>query len=123
MNSCCLGRLDIIGRIAEHQKDDAESAYDFMQWCDRLSLILCQHQIPEAGRTLEISKGPDGTHYSVKQGTDSTLTVVPWCFEEEKFVVNAEASDLSEIKFEGNTSLIAALKQAPRKILEWTFSV
>ena len=27
-------------------KAEAESSYQFMKWCDRLSLILCQHQIP-----------------------------------------------------------------------------
>ena len=29
----------------------------------RLSLILCQRQVPSAGRTLEITTGPDGQDY------------------------------------------------------------
>lgn len=31
-----------------------------MKWCDRLSLILCQQQIPDNNRKLEINDGPDG---------------------------------------------------------------
>jgi Protein of unknown function (DUF3891) len=105
----------------EVTKDEAQSAYDLMQWCDRFSLILCQGQIPEDGRELEISKGPDGKRYNVKQHSDGSLTVIPWCFEEDQFGVNVEASDLAEVKFEDNASLVTALKQAPRRLIEWTF--
>jgi hypothetical protein len=102
-------------------KDDTERAYDFMQWCDRCSLILCQQQIPEAQRCLEISKGPDGKRYDIKQLKEQELTVLPWCFGQERFTVNVECSELNQVKFDDNASLIAALKEAPRKLLEWTF--
>lgn len=102
-------------------KDDAASAYDFLQWCDRLSLILCQQQLPEDERALEISKGPDGKRYDIKQFSNGLVTVTPWCFEEDRFTVNVEASSLSEVKYEDNKSLTEALKQAPRYLLEWTF--
>ncbi|MBC8171619.1 MAG: DUF3891 family protein [Anaerolineae bacterium] len=35
------------------------------QWADRLSLILCRRELPEADRALEISAGPDGIRYNV----------------------------------------------------------
>jgi len=44
---------------------DVESAYAFMQWCDRLSLILCQQELPADERFLEVSKGPDGNGYDI----------------------------------------------------------
>jgi hypothetical protein len=102
-------------------KDDADSAYAFMQWCDRLSLILCMHELPADERALEISIGHDGERYDIMQFEDELVTVKPWCFENERFTVNVEASELSELKFDDNASLIAALKVAPRKLLEWTF--
>lgn len=40
------------------EKDEVDAAYAFMQWCDRLSLILCQKELPADERFLEISKGP-----------------------------------------------------------------
>jgi hypothetical protein len=31
-------------------KKEAEKAYAFFQWCDRLSLILCKHELPAGQR-------------------------------------------------------------------------
>lgn len=115
----------------EHQKrwqrelkmnpQEVEQAYAFFQWCDQLSLILCQQKLPAGERFLEISKGPDGKRYDVKQLSDGRVIVTPWPFEDEQFTVNVEACHLSQIKFDDNDSFIEALQQAPIKTLEWTF--
>ncbi|MBD2020293.1 DUF3891 family protein [Leptolyngbya sp. FACHB-36] len=105
----------------EISQEDADSAYAFMQWCDRLSLILCQQELPADERALEISKGLDGKRYDVLQYNNELVTVQPWCFEDDRFTVNVEASLLNQVKFEDNDELIDALKQAPRILLEWTF--
>ncbi len=114
----------------EHQKQwqqelkltqqEVDQAYAFMQWCDRFSLILCQRQLPDDERALEISTGPDGKRYDVIQYKDGRVTVKPWPFEEE-FTVNVEATCLSSLKFDSNDALVAALQTGPIKTLEWTF--
>jgi len=103
-------------------KQEAEQAYAFMQWCDRLSLILCQRQLPVGERALEISKGPNGKRYDVLQLSDERITVTPWPFEEEELTVNVEASYLSQVQFDSNTALAEALQTAQIKTLEWTFA-
>jgi hypothetical protein len=102
-------------------KDEAVQAYAFFQWCDRLSLILCNHSLPADERALEITTGPDGNSYDVIQGRDGNVTVKPWPFLEEKFTVNVEASYLNQLKFDTNAELTEALQNAPIKTLEWTF--
>lgn len=102
-------------------QEQVDQAYDFMQWCDRLSLILCQNELPADERALEISKGPDGKRYDIVQRSDGLINVTPWCFEDDKFTVNVETHCLSQMTFKNNAALIAALKQAPIKLLEWTF--
>ena len=102
-------------------KADVDSAYAFMQWCDRLSLILCQQQLPDDERALEISKGCDGQRFDVVKYTNGAISVSPWCFEDDRFTVNVEASTLTQAKFPDNQSLIKALKRAPRNIIEWNF--
>ncbi|WP_404787801.1 DUF3891 family protein [Altericista sp. CCNU0014] len=102
-------------------KADVDKAYAFMQWCDRLSLILCQQQLPDDERALEISKGHDDKRYDVVRFANDLITVTPWCFEDDRFTVNVEASILNEVKFADNASLTESLKKAPRTILEWTF--
>ncbi len=103
------------------EKEEVDAAYAFMQWCDRLSLILCQHELPADERFLEISNGPDGQRYDIMQRSDKLVVVKPWPFQEEKFTVNIEACELSQVKFESNAELTQALQQAPIKALEWTF--
>ncbi|MEX0270629.1 DUF3891 family protein [Leptolyngbyaceae cyanobacterium UHCC 1019] len=103
------------------EKDEVERAYQFMLWCDRLSLILAQKQIPDDQRSLEITSGIDNQRYDIRQLSNGHLTVDPWPFEEE-FTVNVEASCLSELKFKDNEALVKALQSAPIKVLTWTFS-
>jgi hypothetical protein len=100
---------------------DLEQAYDFMRWCDRLSLILCQRQLPDAERALEINKGPKGKRYDVMQRSDNTVQVIPWPFDQDKFTVRVDAVYLSQLQFDSNEALISALQEAPIQTLAWTF--
>lgn len=105
----------------EISDQDVEDAYGFMQFCDRLSLILCQGQLPEGNRALEICLGPGGVRYDVVQLEEGKVTVLPWPFEDKEFTVNVEACCLDQLKFASNEELKAALKTAPRSINLWTF--
>jgi hypothetical protein len=102
-------------------KDDVDDAYAFMQWCDRLSLILCMEEIPDDERAIEIGKDGEGQRYDLVQNSDGLITVTPWCFESDRFTVKVEVTYLSQMKFDDNASLIEALRNSPRKLLEWTF--
>jgi hypothetical protein len=102
-------------------KDTTERAYQFMRWCDRLSLILAQRAVPAGGRSLEITSGIDNTRYDVAQLSDGCLTVTPWPFEADQFTVNVEASYLTELNYPDNAALTSALRHAQIEVLEWTF--
>ncbi|PSR18656.1 DUF3891 domain-containing protein [filamentous cyanobacterium CCP3] len=104
----------------EISPEEAEQAYTYMRWCDRLSLILSQRQIPAAGRKLEITNGPNGKSYSIYQLDSGDLSVIPWPFSCEKFTVKVDACYLSQLQFSSNDELTQALKEAPRKSLAWT---
>jgi hypothetical protein len=103
------------------KKADAQKTYAMMQCCDRLSLILCQRQIPEGERWLEIAKGPTGEQHDIIQRGDDTLTVKPWPFKDDKFTVRVDAAYLTQMKFDSNRELIESLQQAPIDSIEWTF--
>ncbi|MEB3356753.1 MAG: DUF3891 family protein [Synechococcales bacterium] len=101
---------------------DADAAYAFMRWCDRLSLILCQHKIPMAQRSLEITAGPDGKTYYIHAGEDGALVIKPWPFVPERFEINVEACRLSQLQFDQKEELTVALQEAPRQVLTWTLA-
>jgi hypothetical protein len=103
-------------------KDETLGAYDFMRWCDRLSLILCQKQIPVGGRKLEIITDYKGQSYEVSRSESGNLTVDPWPFEPDQCCVSVDACYLDQLKFTSNEELTEALKTAPRRSLSWTFA-
>lgn len=104
------------------ETDELNSTYAFMKWCDRLSLILCQQKLPMNERWLEVTEGPDGQSYKVKQFQDSGyVNISPWPFKDDKFTVNVEASHVNQAFFESNDHLVQALKNAQIKTLTWTF--
>lgn len=98
---------------------EAESSYQFMKWCDRLSLILCQNQIPSNNRKLEINDSPNGEKHYIFRGKDNSLSVTPWCFKEKKIKVYVETSHLSQIEFKSGREITKALQTAPREYKEW----
>lgn len=103
-------------------KEVASYAYDFVQWCDAFSLILCQNQVPPEGRRLEISVGPDGDHYYVFQRPNGTLGVDPWPYEADTFTVHIEYVTLDQLTFRDDKALYNALQKAPIQIQEWTLA-
>ncbi|MHA6246343.1 DUF3891 family protein [Pontibacter sp. CAU 1760] len=101
-------------------KQEANRAYAIMQWCDRLSLILCRQEVPADGRALEITVGPDGQTYFIKQ-QEEELHVEPWPFATEKVQVQVEYRTLTQLHFKDDAELTKALHQVEAKYREWAF--
>ena len=96
-------------------------AYAFIQWCDALSLILCQDDLPQKSRRLEISPGPDGVSYYVFQRADQTVGVDPWPFDPPEFTVHIEAYQLHQLSFKNDLELYEYIQKAPVQEKEWRF--
>ncbi|RIV26770.1 DUF3891 family protein [Fibrisoma montanum] len=103
-------------------KAEAEYAYAFVQWCDALSLILCQDQVPPEQRRLEISLGPEGVPYFILQRKDGMLQIDPWPFETDTFEVHVESFKLTQLVFSSDNELYNALHDAPIDVLTWRLS-
>lgn len=104
-------------------KAEAEAAYLFLRFCDRLSLILCRQEVPSAGRRLEINRAMDNQTYYVRQhpADDAALTVEPWCFAIGEFKVAVDVQLLRQLRFKSNQELEKALAEAEVEVREWTF--
>jgi hypothetical protein len=97
----------------------AQQAYTIMQWCDRLSLILCRNELPADERALEITTGPDGKSYFVKQLQAGTVHVEPWPFAQQQLEVQVEHRVLEQLQFKNDAELAQALHQAEVKYKTW----
>ncbi|WP_205500272.1 DUF3891 family protein [Rufibacter psychrotolerans] len=100
-------------------RPDARYAYDFMQWCDRFSLILCRNELPEMERALEISNGPDQVRYEVTQLKTGPVLVQPWPFQAKQLSLSVEARCLTQLQFNSDQELAEAMWQAPIHRKEW----
>ncbi|GAB2525940.1 DUF3891 family protein [Rufibacter soli] len=100
-------------------KSQAQYAYDFMQWCDRLSLILCRNELPEMERALEISHGPDRIRYEVKLLKSGAVQLEPWPFQAPELSLQVEARCLTQLQFANDPELAQAMKEAPIYLKEW----
>ncbi|MBO2010423.1 DUF3891 family protein [Hymenobacter negativus] len=102
-------------------KKQADQAYALLHWCDRLSLILCRHEVPEMGRAVEIHRGPDGTTHTLAQPEASGPVIIrPWPFQAKEIEVSVEASILTQLQFQDDAELATALRAAPLETLRWT---
>ena len=106
-------------------KAQARQAYDLLHWCDRLSLILCRHELPEMGREVEISALPLGhqphaSYVSQPAGPSTPVVVRPWPFAAKELTVSVETQELQQLQFRDDAALALALRQAPIATLSWT---
>ncbi|GAB3332372.1 hypothetical protein GCM10027299_38790 [Larkinella ripae] len=102
-------------------KKEVDFAYAFVQWCDALSLILCQGRLPENERRLEVSPGPDGILYFVFQRADQSVGVDPWPFSQPEFSLHIETYQLHQLSFKDDGELYNCIQQAPIEEKEWKF--
>ncbi len=94
------------------KKEEAQRAYEFVEWCDAFSLLLCLDKIQPEARKMEISNGPDGTVHQVWQRPDGSLCVEPWPFDDEHFEVSVESRVVEQLRFDSAAELTTALEAA-----------
>jgi hypothetical protein len=80
-------------------EEEVQQDYRLLEWCDALSLLICQRDNQPEERHIEISQGPDGKSYSMSQPAPGILTVTPWPFAAAQFEVNFERRELQQLKF------------------------
>lgn len=94
--------------------------YSLLEWCDALSLLLCQDQIQPEKRSIEISSGPGEVLYHLNQIGDNELTVHPWPFEDTPFTVYFECRTISQLQFKNAAEFRTAFLTAPVEEKAWT---
>lgn len=96
---------------AHVNKAEVDRAYELLEFCDALSLIICQEIVPPEGRRVEIGRGPSGTTYELFMQNDC-LVVSPWPFEIEEFTVDYECRYLDQLTFPDDKAFRAAFEKA-----------
>lgn len=101
------------------KEEEVKRLYSLLEWCDALSLLLCQNQIQPEKRAIEVSTGPDNVQYSLFQISDKALTIDPWPFERTAFTVYFESRTISQLQFRSSAEFREAFVSAPVKETVW----
>lgn len=106
-------------RQLELSTEEARCAYQLMEWCDALSLLLCQRDNQPEERWVEISRGPDDKSYRLSQPATGVLTVSPWPFELDQFEIRFERRELQQLKFRSAEQFKKVFSKATVKEKTW----
>ena len=80
---------------------EVKADYRLLEWCDALSLLICQRENQPEEREVEISQGPDDIPYYLSQPEPGILCVEPWPFSVNEFEVRMDRRELHDLKFAG----------------------
>ncbi|RFZ84238.1 DUF3891 family protein [Mucilaginibacter terrenus] len=98
-----------------------EKDYRLLEWCDALSLLICQHEDQPEERRVEISTGPDGKLHCLRQIAPGCLTVEPWPFEDLEFSITYEHRTLPQLKFDNVDEFKTAFLTTAVETTTWLF--
>ncbi|MGB3775677.1 MAG: DUF3891 family protein [Leeuwenhoekiella sp.] len=109
-------------KIYSLTKTQENHLYNILLFCDRCSLILCQDQIPEVGRKLEINHTINKKTYFIAKNDSDLIKIEPWCFEEDSFELHLEYRVLKKASFKSNRELQECLEDAKVQLRVFKFS-
>jgi len=82
-----------------------QKTYDWMHFCDRLSLILCGGDVPAMNRRVEIITNAEGTRFETWQDKSDHIRVSPWPFVEDKVELSVEYRTVKQLSFADDAEL------------------
>lgn len=100
-------------------KEAVAKAYDLLEWCDALSLLICKGDLQPEQRCMEISAGPDKNRHQLVQVDATTLAVNPWPFEANSFTISYETRLIPQIQFASSAAFREAFLAAEIQTQTW----
>ncbi len=90
-----------------------QTTYDWMHFCDRLSLILGGNDVPAMHRRLEIITTDEATRFEIWHDDTDCLRVAPWPFVADTVELPLEYRTLTQLSYADDAELGEALKACP----------
>ncbi|AFL82546.1 hypothetical protein Aeqsu_3111 [Aequorivita sublithincola DSM 14238] len=109
----------IILKVYKFSDVKARAYYEFLRFCDRLSLILCNDEAPDCERLLEINTSIKEETYFIKKSEDDTLVISPWIFTSAKFELSVEERILKQTQFSSAKEFESILMATPPSLKKW----
>lgn len=105
-------REEVLGRL-QVEPALVQQTYEWMHFCDRLSLILAGDDAPAMHRRLEIITNQDGTRFDIWQDDSGVFRVSPWPFVHDTVQLSLEFRTLTQLSYADDAELGRDLRRCP----------
>jgi hypothetical protein len=100
---------------------DAEGCYQVVRFCDELSLMLCQGDIPKQGRKIQLEPLPGIAENFISKDEKGILRLDQWCFETPEFAISAEYYPTEKLSYRSDKELISELSLGNPNFINFEF--
>ena len=91
--------------------DVYKALYGILQFCDRLSLMICQNEFPDAGRTFEINHSLGNVLHAITE-KDEAFFIDPWPFAKDDIAIKYEYHLIKQRSFKNTETFLKAFSQS-----------
>jgi hypothetical protein len=115
---------DLCQSILSHLKisrKDAEDYYLILRFCDELSLMLCQQDIPKPTRKIELDPLPGISENYIWSDEEGILRMDNWCFDEPEFILTGEHYTTQKLSYSSDAELVGELPLGKPLFTSYTF--
>ncbi len=92
---------------------ELNKAYQILEWCDALSLLICKNKIQPEARKIEISSGLKESTYELCECRENELKIEPWPFESPEFSITYESKTIDTLSFKTPQAFRKTLLETP----------
>lgn len=100
---------------------DAEGCYQVVRFCDELSLMLCQGDLPKEGRKIQLEPLPGIEENFIKKDEKGILRLNEWCFDTPEFAISAEYYPTKKLSYDSDQELISELTLGNPNFINFEF--
>jgi len=100
---------------------DAESCYQILRFCDELSLLLCQDDIPKEGRKIQLEPLPGIKENFIREDENGILRLDHWCFDSSEFTLSSEYYKTKKLSYDSDHELISELPLGQPEFIRFDF--
>jgi hypothetical protein len=100
---------------------DACGCYQVLRFCDELSLMLCQGDMPKQGRKIQLEKLPGIRENFIRKDDEGILRLDQWCFETPEFTISSEYYSTKKLRYNSDHELISELSLGSPNFINFEF--
>jgi len=99
----------------------AEGCYQILRFCDELSLILCQGDIPKSAKKIQLEPLQGIEENFIKKDENGILRLDHWCFDSLEFTIFSEYYETKKLGYDSDNELSSEIPYGNPHFINFEF--